>query len=60
MSVKIVQKNLVLVKLKYFVFDFKKVRYFTHAYILCDKELKCSMKHKISQKSLKNRNLERG
>ena len=60
MSVKIGQKNLVPIKLKYFVFNLKQVWYAYIDVIICDKELKCSLKHKISQKSLKNRNLERG
>ena len=60
MSHKFDQKNLVLVKLGYFVFNLKQVRYYDNAKFLRNKELKCSLKHKISQKSQKNRNLERG
>ena len=60
MSIKIGQKNLVLVNFIYFVFILKQVWYAFIDVIICDEELKCSLKHKISQKSLKNRNLERG
>ena len=60
MSNKFDQKNLVLVKLKYFVFNLKQVWLGILAGLLCADELKSSLKHKISQKSLKNRNLEHG